>query len=164
AWSRCSASFTGTEAKCGRRRSRTKALRSISPSVPEGKWNRKVMKLRREANHELREARHTVGGRQSGRCGSRSALAAAGEAGKQHLRRPRWRGSSGLSLLSRGVHAPIIRSSPQAGVVGFETSQGGWNGSAQTGQERPSDQDYPSRYYDLLQRRAGFGGQLQPGG
>src|ERR1035438_7086184 len=52
----------------------------------------------------------------------------------------------------------------EVGAVGFETSQGGWDGSAQTGQERPADQEHPNRYYDLLERRARLGEWLQSGG
>src|SRR5271157_2984887 len=156
AWRRCNASLTSTEAKCARRGSWTKAQPSISPSVWEKKLDRKVMEPRREADYELRGTGHIVSGRQSGRRGPCPAYAAAGEAGEPHLRGPRWRASPGLSLLSRGVRAPIVRSSAQAGSVGFETAQGRWDGSAQTDQERSSNQDYPGRHHDLVERRAGF--------
>src|ERR1039458_1977494 len=135
AWSRCSASFTSTEVECGRRGNRTRVPPSISPSVWESKLNRKVMQRRLEANHELWETRHTVSGRQSGRYGSCPARSETGEAGEQHRRRTRWRGSPRLSFLSRGVRAKIVRASSQIGTVGFETAQGGWDGSAQAGQE-----------------------------
>src|ERR1700682_4843466 len=134
-WLRYSASFTSTEAECGRRGNRTRVPPSISPSVWENKLDRKAMKLRLEADHERWETRHTVSGRQSGRYGSCPACSETGEAGEQHRRRTRWRGSPGLSLLSRGVRTKIVRASPQIGTVGFETTQGGWDGSAQTGQE-----------------------------
>jgi PAS domain S-box-containing protein len=124
----------------------------------------KVMEPRLEVNHERRGNRHTVGGRESGRCGPGAAYVAAGEVGEQHFRSARWRGGAGLSLLSRGIRALIVRSSPQVGAVGFETAQGRWVGSAQTGQERPADQDDPGRHHDLLERRARLSGQLQPGG
>src|SRR6266436_7343037 len=122
------------------------------------------MKLRLEADYELSGTRHTVGGRQSGRYGSCPACAAAREVGEPYLRRARWRGGPGFSLLPGSVLGKIVRSSPQVGAAGFEATQSGWDGSAQTGQDRPSDQDHPSRHYDLVERRAGFGRRLQPGG
>ena len=63
---------------------------------------------RLEANHELRETRHTVGRRQPGRHGSCTSCSETGEAGQQHLRRTRWRGSFGLSLLPGSVCAQIV--------------------------------------------------------
>src|SRR5271157_1762891 len=138
AWRRCNASLTSTEAGCGRRGNWTRAPPSISPSVweknlvpgrvmshtvegrasrpssragtpgPPPALERKAMEQRLEADYELRCVGHTVSGRQSGRYGSCPACAAAREAGKQHLRGARWRGSSGLYLLSRGVRAKIV--------------------------------------------------------
>src|SRR5216684_3146805 len=194
AWPPCNALFTSMEAECGRRANWTRAQPSISPSVRERTLvpcrvmshtveerasrpscragtpasppalERKLMKQRLEADHELRGTRHTVGGRQSGRRGSCPACAAAGKVGEPYLRRTRWRGGPGLSLLPRSVLGKIVRSSPQVGAARFETAQSGWDGSAQTGQERPSDQDHPGRHYDFVERRAGLGGWLQPGG
>src|SRR5260370_6753162 len=161
AWPRSNALFTNTEGECGRRQNWTRAQPSISPSARENKRNQKVVKLRLEADHELSGTRHTVGGRQSGRYGSCPACAAAREVGEPYLRRARWRRGPGFSLLPGSVLGKIVRSSPQVGAAGFETAQSGWDGSAQTGQDRPSDQDHPSRHYDLIERRAGPGGQFQ---
>src|ERR1035438_95714 len=109
AWRRCNASFTSTEAGCGRKRNWTEARPSISPSVWENELNRKVVEPRLEAAYELKCAGHTVSGRQSGRCGSCPAYAAAGEAGEQHLRGTRWRGGPELFLPSPGGAASMLR-------------------------------------------------------
>src|SRR5271169_25207 len=134
-WRRYNASFKSMAAGCGRREKWTRAQPSISPSARENERNRKAAQLQPEANHEHRRIGHTVGRRQPGRYGPCAARAAPGKPGKQYLRGARWRGSPGLPLLSRGVCRQIIRVSPQVSTAGFETSQGGWNGSAQTSQE-----------------------------
>src|SRR6202045_4840138 len=123
AWPRCSALFKSMEAGCGLRGNWTKAQLSISRSEQGSKLNRKTMERGLEADYESWRTEHTVGGRQSGRYGSCLARVAAGEAGEPHLRRARWRGSFGLSLLSRRVRATVVRSSAQIGPVGFETAQ-----------------------------------------
>src|SRR5208282_104856 len=108
AWRRYNASFKSMAAGCGRREKWTRARLSISPSARVSMWNRKVMQLRREANHELRRIGHTVGRRQSGRYGPCPARVAAGKAGEPYLRGARWRGSIGFSLLSREVCGKIL--------------------------------------------------------
>src|SRR5580658_7343165 len=92
AWRRCNASCKSMAAECGQRQKWTRAQPSISPLEWENTRNRKVMEQRLEANYELRETRHTVGGGQSGRHRPCLARAATGETGQQHLRRARWRG------------------------------------------------------------------------
>src|ERR1700732_1574705 len=100
AWPRCNALFKSMAVECGLRGNWKRVQPSISPSAQECKLNRKATERRLEATYELRRTGHTAGGRQSGRYGPCPACAAAGETGEPHLRRARWRGGSGFSLLS----------------------------------------------------------------
>src|SRR5258708_3077464 len=96
------------EVGCGRRGKWTRAELSVSPSAQRSKANGKVVKQRLEANQERRRTGNTIGGRKLGRKGSCPPCSKTGEAGKQYLRRGRWRGSTGLSLLSWGIRATIV--------------------------------------------------------
>ena len=117
--------------------------------------------LRRGPIMNSGRSRHTVGGRQSGRYGSRTACVETARS---------WRTASWWSAMARKrwISCSVAERLPIDRLIihpnwcfGLETTEGGWDGSAPAGQEQSADEDNPHRHYDLLEGRAGFGGQLQ---